>query len=77
MELVLSEAIAQNRYLPVTYHIWLVYSEWGHNLPLPHGIMPANLDTTSYNTTFHKRVSDVSRLGNLARDVSLKRVLDV
>ena len=50
--------MAQNRYLPVIYQIWLLYNWWGHNLPLPHEIVPANPDTTSYNTAFHQRVSD-------------------
>ena len=63
VNLVPSDVMAQNRYLPVIYQIWLLYNWWGHNLPLPHEIVPTNPDTTSYNTTFHQRVSDVSDWG--------------
>jgi len=27
--------VAQNRYLPIGYHVWLLYSEWDRNPPLP------------------------------------------
>ena len=33
------EGIAQNRYLPVGYQIWLLYGGWGHNPLLPHSVM--------------------------------------
>ena len=59
VNLVLSDMMVQNRYLPVIYQIWLLYSWWDHNLPPLHKIVPANPDTTIYNTTFHQRVSDV------------------
>jgi hypothetical protein len=34
----LSEGMAQNRYLPIGYQLWVLYGEWDCNLPLPHRV---------------------------------------
>jgi hypothetical protein len=38
-KLFLSEAIAQNRYLPIGYKLWYLYGEWDRNPPLPYELI--------------------------------------
>ena len=54
------EGTAQNRYLPVGYQIWMLYSEWAAIHPRNTKSRFTDLGTASYNTTFHQRVSIVS-----------------
>ena len=62
VELSLSEGTAQNRYLPVGYQLWWLYGEWDSNPPCHTRSRFTDPDTVSYNTTFHQRVSVVSRI---------------
>ena len=57
-----SEGIVQNRYFPIGYQLWWLYGEWGNNPPCHTRSRFTDPDTVSYNTTFHQRVSVVSRI---------------
>jgi len=48
----------------MAYQVWLLYSEWDRNLPLPHGTDFCHLvHAVDFSPTFPQRVSDQS--GNL------------
>jgi hypothetical protein len=59
-KLFLSEAIAQNRYLPIGYKLWYLYGEWDKTHPCYTSSSFADPGTANYDTPFHQQVSDVS-----------------